>query len=100
MDASTSRAPAPPLACRLLDHRHRFRSDGAVMTWSCERGCGAGGAKEYASARAAAHYAAAFDRPASGDLGRKAPLLGMFPLRVWRWLRQLRQAAPGAEVAR
>ncbi|MBM7508917.1 hypothetical protein ABKW28_12785 [Nocardioides sp. 31GB23] len=99
----TTTAPpttAPPLTCRLLDHRHRFRSEGAVMTWACERGCGAGGSKEYASARAAAHYAAAFDRPASGDLGRKAPLLGMFPLRVWRWLRQRREGVAATGVAR
>lgn len=100
MSTAESRPAAVPLACRLLDHRHRFRSEGPVMSWACERGCGAGGSKQYASPRAAAHYAAAFDRPPGGDLGRKAPLLGMFPLRVWHWLRQRRQGVVTAEVSR
>ena len=58
------------------------------MLWTCERGCGAGGSKEYASASDAARYAAAFDREDRSELGRRAPLLGMFPLRMWWTLRK------------
>jgi hypothetical protein len=58
------------------------------MRWTCERGCGAGGSKEYASNAEAARYAAAFDREDRGELGRRAPLLGMFPLRLWSTLRR------------
>jgi hypothetical protein len=54
------------------------------MSWSCDR-CGAdGGTKEYASAEEAARYARAFDREDRGDLGRRAPLVGLLPLRLWR----------------
>ncbi|HET8556218.1 MAG TPA: hypothetical protein VFL58_02795 [Gaiellaceae bacterium] len=71
-------------ACSVLGHRYRFRADGAVMTWTCER-CGAdGGSKTYASADEAARYAAAFDREDREDLGRRAPLVGLLPLRLWR----------------
>lgn len=87
MSTTRSRQQATPLRCHVLGHRHRFDNEGHVMVWGCERQCGAGGTKEYDSARTAAHYAAAFDRPANADLGHKAPLLGMFPLRIWRWLR-------------
>ena len=58
------------------------------MHWTCKRGCGAGGSKEYASASDAARYAAAFDRDDRSELGRRAPLLGMFPLRMWWTLRK------------
>ncbi|EHR51254.1 hypothetical protein SacmaDRAFT_3018 [Saccharomonospora marina XMU15] len=61
------------------------------MTWACERGCPVGGSKTYASAEQASRYAAAFDRQDSEDLGRRAPLLGMFPLRLARAVRQLRR---------
>jgi hypothetical protein len=81
--------------CRLAGHRFRFLADGSVMRWSCERGCGAGGSKRYASQAAAQRYAAAFDREALSDLGHRAPL-GMFPLRIARWLRR-RSAARGGE---
>ena len=57
------------------------------MRWECQRGCGAGGTKLYSSAAAASHYAAAFDRDHLDELGRRAPLLGMFPLRIWYKLR-------------
>ena len=100
MTTHASRPPAPPLSCRLLDHRHRFRSEGAATTWACERGCGPAAPRSTPRPAPAAHYAAAFDRPASGDLGRKAPLLGMFPLRVWRWLRQRREGVVATGVAR
>jgi len=61
------------------------------MRWSCERGCGAGGEKRYASAEQAARYAAAFDRRDSRTLGRRAPWFGLFPLRIWFWLRKRRR---------
>jgi hypothetical protein len=43
------------------------------MTWRCARGCGAGGAKRYASAEEAERYARAFDREDREDLGRSTP---------------------------
>jgi hypothetical protein len=61
------------------------------MTWRCTRGCGAGGSKRYASAEAAERYARSFDREDHEDLGRRAPLLGLLPLRL---LRALRRKAP------
>ena len=76
------------LGCRLLGHRFRFQADGATMHWSCERGCGAGGSKDYATAAEARRYAAAFDREDRSQLGRRAPALGMFPLRMWWILRK------------
>jgi hypothetical protein len=56
------------------------------MRWSCARGCGAGGAKRYASADDAQRYARAFDREDRQDLGRRAPLIGLLPLRIARAL--------------
>ena len=54
------------------------------MRWDCVR-CGAvGGSKAYDSAEDAARYAAAFDKEDSADLGRRAPLVGLLPLRLWR----------------
>lgn len=58
------------------------------MRWSCARGCGAGGAKEYDTPSRAQRYARAFDRKDSADLGRRAPLVGLFPLRLLRALRR------------
>ena len=75
------------LMCRVLGHRFTFRAEGLLLVWECERGCGAGGSKEYPSAAQAQRYAAAFDRRDSDDLGRRAPLLGLLPLRLWRWAR-------------
>ncbi len=66
------------------------------MRWRCERGCGAGGEKTYASAADAARYARAFDREDSDDIGRRAPLFGMFPLRLARSMR----SGSGASVTR
>jgi hypothetical protein len=74
------------MTCRLLGHRPRFWSDGATMRWACAR-CGAGGAKTYASPADAARYARAFDREDREDLGRRAPLIGLLPLRIARALR-------------
>jgi hypothetical protein len=76
------------LACRLLGHRYRFSADGATLRYACERGCGAGGQKEYATAAEAARYAAAFDREDRDDLGRRAPLVGLLPLRLLHRLRR------------
>lgn len=57
-----------------------------MMVWECRRGCGLGGAKEYATSAEASRFAIAFDTRDSSDLGRRAPLIGLFPLRLWRWL--------------
>lgn len=62
------------------------------MRWSCERECGFAGEKGYGSPDQAARYAAAFDRRGSRTLGRRAPWFGLFPLRIWHWLRQRREA--------
>jgi hypothetical protein len=73
--------------CAVFGHRYRFSSEGRAMRWACER-CGAlGGEKEYASAEEAARFAGAFDREDRDEVGRRAPFLGMFPLRIWRRLR-------------
>jgi hypothetical protein len=69
------------------------------MSWSCERGCGAGGSKDYTTADEATRYAAAFDREDRSELGRRAPLLGMFPLRMW-WSLRKRQREQEADSAR
>ena len=79
------------LRCRLLGHRFRFAADGATMRWHCQRGCGAAGEKQYASAADASRYAAAFDREDREDIGRRAPLFGGFPLRILRAFRTRRQ---------
>jgi hypothetical protein len=70
------------------------------MRWTCERGCGAGGSKDYASPEEAARYAAAFDRDDRSELGRRAPLLGMFPLRLWWTLRRREEGARARRSAR
>jgi hypothetical protein len=80
------------LRCRLLGHRYRFSSDGATMRWACQRGCGTGGSKEYATADDARRYARALDREDRDDLGRRAPLIAGFPLRLVRALRKRRAA--------
>jgi hypothetical protein len=49
----------------IFGHRYRFAADGDTMSWTCER-CGA------------------LDREDHADLGRRAPLIGLLPLRVWR----------------
>lgn len=68
------------------------------MRWDCARGCGAGGAKQYPAAEDARRYARAFDREDREDLGRRAPLVGLFPLRLLRALRGRRKTpGPGVE---
>lgn len=68
----------------MLGHRFRFSSEAATLRWECERGCGANGSKTYDSPSAARRYARAFDREDRDDLGRRAPLVGLLPLRVMR----------------
>lgn len=72
------------LLCGIPGHRYRFAAEGAVMTWHCQRGCGAAGRKAYPDAVQARRFAAAFDREDREDLGRRAPFVGLFPLRLWR----------------
>ncbi|MGE5272728.1 MAG: hypothetical protein ACM3QU_03020 [Verrucomicrobiota bacterium] len=78
------------LACRILGHRFRFRAESETMIWECSRGCGAGGRKAYPSAADAARYARAFDREDRSDLGRRAPPIGMLPLRLYDTMRRRR----------
>lgn len=79
------------LRCRLLGHRFRFSSVDEVMAWRCLRDCGANGRKGYESAERAAVYANAFNREDRASLGNRAPLVGLFPLRLYRVLRDRRQ---------
>jgi hypothetical protein len=76
------------LRCRLLGHRYRFRADGAAMVWDCERCSAPGGSKRYDSPAEAERYARAFDREDRSDLGKRAPLVGLLPLRLWRSWRE------------
>jgi hypothetical protein len=74
-------------ACRVFGHQPAFHADGSIMRWACRR-CGqSSGAKEYATATEAARYAAAFNKRDADDLGKRAPLIGLLPLRLWRRLR-------------
>jgi hypothetical protein len=68
------------LRCRALGHRFRFVADGGRLHWYCERGCGAYGTRDYASADDARRYAHALDRDPRDDLGRRAPPFGLLPL--------------------
>lgn len=76
------------VACRVFGHDPAFRADGRVMRWECARCGDAAGHKEYPSAGHAARYAAAFNKRDTDDLGKRAPLLGLLPLRLWRYLRR------------
>ena len=60
------------------------------MRWTCERGCGAGGERTYTTPSDAERYARAFDREDREDIGRRAPLVGLFPLRLARLLQKHR----------
>ena len=64
------------------------------MRWRCARGCGAGGEK-HTRTEEARRYARAFDREDREDLGRRAPLVGLFPLRLLRALRERRAKRAG-----
>ncbi|GAA3469905.1 hypothetical protein GCM10018965_044580 [Nonomuraea roseola] len=79
------------LRCRVLGHRFRFTSERETMSWQCQRGCESGGTKRYASAEDARRYAEAFDKEDRDDLGRRAPLVGLLPLRLIRALRRRRK---------
>jgi hypothetical protein len=87
------------VSCLLLGHRYRFRAEGATMVWECQRGCGAGGRKEYATGHDASRYAQAFDREDRADVGRRAPFFGLFPLRIYRSLKTGRSGRSGARDA-
>jgi hypothetical protein len=64
------------------------------MHWECARGCRqASGSKTYPTAEQAHRYAAAFDRPDTSELGKRAPLIGLLPLRLWHRLRYQRCAS-------
>jgi hypothetical protein len=45
-------------------------------------------AKEYETTADADRFAAAFNKRDTADLGKRAPLIGLLPLRVWRSLRR------------
>lgn|GEM_PF-951668 len=85
-EVPTPGGPRKPLGCRIFGHDYSFRADGRTMTWFCSRNCGSTGAKHYESSAQAQRYAAAFDKRDRDDLGRRAPLIGLLPLRIWRWL--------------
>jgi hypothetical protein len=78
------------IACRIFGHRYRFRAEGPTMSWACGR-CGVlGGEKMYETAAEAERYARAFDREDRADLGKRAPLIALFPLRIARMWRKWR----------
>lgn len=76
------------LRCRVLGHRYRFHAAGNAMVWTCQRGCGARGEKVYESDAQAIRYARGLDRDDRRELGKRAPLLGMLPLRIIHSLRR------------
>jgi hypothetical protein len=59
-----------------------------VLRWACERDCGTTGHKTYPSAADATRYATAFNRRDSDAIGKRAPLIGVLPLRLWRLVRR------------
>ncbi|MDQ2637057.1 MAG: hypothetical protein M3Y83_09295 [Actinomycetota bacterium] len=74
--------------CRVFGHQPAFSVDGVTMRWACAR-CGqAAGAKNYPTADDARRYAAAFNKRDAEDLGKRAPLIGLLPLRLWRRFRR------------
>ena len=89
MRGLTREVPEPPdhpgrLRCRVFGHRYRFAAAGALLSWSCLRCDARGGSKVYPSSEVAERYAAAFNREDREDLGRRAPLIGLLPLRLYR----------------
>lgn len=79
-------AQRTPWGCRIFGHDYSFWADGRTMRWFCARNCGATGSKRYQNTTQAQRYAAAFDKRDRDDLGRRAPLIGLLPLRIWRRL--------------
>lgn len=69
------------LACRIGGHRPRYTVAGTTLLWQCVRGCGAAGAKDYATRVEAERYAGAFNREDRAAFGRR-PLLSMLPIRL------------------
>lgn len=67
------------------------------MRWECERGCGAGGSKTYETAAQANHIAVAVDGEDRDDVGRRAPWIAMFPLRLWHKLRERSERSERAD---
>ncbi|HEX3802200.1 MAG TPA: hypothetical protein VHV75_05115 [Solirubrobacteraceae bacterium] len=57
------------------------------MHWSCERGCGAGGSKQYGTSEEALRYALAFDREDRASIGTR-PTLSLLPLWLLRKVRR------------
>ena len=53
------------LTCRVLGCRFRFAADDRVLHW-CQRGCPAGGSKEYPSRAEAEQMAATLDQEPRG----------------------------------
>jgi hypothetical protein len=82
------------VACRVLGHRHRFVAEGSTMRWQCQRGCGDGGSKRYVTAADADRYATALNREDRHELGRRAPLVALLPLRLLRAIRRRRESPP------
>ena len=74
---------ARPFACRVFGHDFVFRTMDNQMLWECSR-CPAGADKTYATAVEAQRLAKAFNVRDNADLGKRAPLIGLFPLRLWR----------------
>jgi len=79
------------VACRVYGHQPAFRADGRIMRWECGR-CGqSSGAKEYGTADEAQRFATAFNKRDVDSLGKRAPLIGLLPLRIWRIFSRLRR---------
>jgi hypothetical protein len=74
------------LACRVLGHRIHFSADGATLRWRCDRDCGEGGEKTYASAAEAQGFARAFNKRDS-DKVADHPTLSTIPVWIVRKLR-------------
>jgi hypothetical protein len=75
--------PLISLAAGLLGER-------ALLVSARSRGCGAAGSKDYATPAAARRYAAALCREDRETIGRRAPLVGLLPLRLARAWRDRR----------
>ncbi len=78
---------SPTWRCRVLGHRFVFRAAAEQMVWSCTR-CAAGSSRRYSTPAEAARFSEALNVRATTDLGKRAPIVGLLPLRVWRWWRQ------------
>ena len=85
--AGTTRSAGKDWRCFIFDHDMQFEARGRRMDWSCRRGCDEGGSKVYPRPEDAARFSAAFNRRSNDDLGRRAPLIGLLPLRLWHRLR-------------